>query len=399
MNSARFCSLLLLITAVTAPAFAASPQVPRSISPTRFPLPSLHVHGRVLQTGKRSVASSMKVRELVLPVGYTIIDDPEAGSASGQGTVTYAVNASSISTGYYFDSSDNAHGYVRAADGTFTNFDADGPTSQTQADWMNNKGAVVGFYIDPNSGIQEGFLRSPSGKIATFDGAPEGNSTGTIVNSINDLSEAVGNYNDASNNNHGFFRLKNGTIEQFDAPGATGTDAFDINDSGTIIGPWYDSSNVYHGYVRAADGTFTEFDVVGAGTGAGQGTVPIGINKKGWITGEIVDASYVYHGFVRGSGGSVSMFDAPDAGTGAYQGTYPLEVNVHGRIAGYYVDSSNGVHGFVRAKNGAITEFDAPGSVSSNGFGTYAYDINKYSIVAGWFPDSSGVFHGYLRTP
>lgn len=394
MNRAPFYSLLLA-TALAAPAFATPPQVSRGMPGMRFALPIPRVQGAAINPAKRSGGASAKNRRPVLPTGYTIIDDPEAGTASGQGTITVAVNASSVSTGYYLDGSNDAHGYVRSADGSFTNFDADGPTSQTQADWMNNKGAVVGFYIDPNTGIQEGFFRTPNGKITTFDGGPGGSSTGTIVNSVNDSNEAAGNYNDASNNNHGFFRLKDGTITQFDAPGATGTDAFDINDSGTIAGPYWDSGIVYHGYLRTAGGGFTQFDVAGAGTGSGQGTVPIGINRKGWVTGYIVDANYVLHGFVRDASGNVQTFDAPDAGTG----TWPIELNAHGTIAGYYFDSSNGVHGFVRTKNGAITEFDAPGSVSSSGFGTYAFDINKYNIISGWFPDSNGVFHGYLRTP
>jgi hypothetical protein len=50
--------------------------------------------------------------------------------------------------------------------------------------------------------------------------------------------------------------------------------------------------------MRAPDGKFTEFDAPGAGTGAGQGTIPMSNNPAGANTGYWVDASGVYHGFL-----------------------------------------------------------------------------------------------------
>jgi hypothetical protein len=60
-----------------------------------------------------------------------------------------------------------------------------------------------------------------------------------------------------------------------------------------------DSSNVLHGFVRASDGTITTFDVPGAGTGAGQGTLPLLNNAEGAITGYDIDANGAFHGFLR----------------------------------------------------------------------------------------------------
>ena len=60
-----------------------------------------------------------------------------------------------------------------------------------------------------------------------------------------------------------------------------------------------DSSNTYHGCVRDSDGTIRQFNAPGAGTGPGQGTQPSVINPAGVITGSYVDTDGVYHGFLR----------------------------------------------------------------------------------------------------
>jgi len=98
----------------------------------------------------------------------------------------------------------------------------------------------------------------------------------------------------------------NGTITSFDAPGAgtgPGQGCYAVfsdclNREGAISAEYLDTNNVLHGYLRAADGTCTVFDAPGAGTGAGQGTIPSCNNPVGAITGYSLDASNVYHGFL-----------------------------------------------------------------------------------------------------
>jgi hypothetical protein len=51
--------------------------------------------------------------------------------------------------------------------------------------------------------------------------------------------------------------------------------------------------------VRSPSGAITTFDAPGAGTGAGQGTLPETPNLFGVITGQYIDASNVHHGFLR----------------------------------------------------------------------------------------------------
>jgi hypothetical protein len=61
----------------------------------------------------------------------------------------------------------------------------------------------------------------------------------------------------------------------------------------------FDASGVNHGFVRTKHGAVTTFDVPGAGTGSGQGTVPMCNNPAGAITGFCIDANGVLHGLLR----------------------------------------------------------------------------------------------------
>jgi hypothetical protein len=51
--------------------------------------------------------------------------------------------------------------------------------------------------------------------------------------------------------------------------------------------------------VRAKHGAITTFDVPAAGTGPGQGTIPLSNNPVDAITGYYIDANDVTHGFLR----------------------------------------------------------------------------------------------------
>jgi hypothetical protein len=68
---------------------------------------------------------------------------------------------------------------------------------------------------------------------------------------------------------------------------------------GEITGQYIDSNGVNHGFVRSPSGAITTFDAPGAGTGAGQGTLPETPNMFGVITGQYIDANNVHYGFLR----------------------------------------------------------------------------------------------------
>ena len=159
---------------------------------------------------------------------FTIFDAPGAGTAAGQGTRAYAINPSGTITGFFFDSANVAHGYVRSNQGVITVFDAPGAgTGPGQGTFrfspliINPNGAIAGYYVD-SAVVSHGFLRDKNGVITTFD--VPGAGTGPARVRLATQSAQMGRSRDttltATNVNHGFLRDKNGVITTFDVPGA-----------------------------------------------------------------------------------------------------------------------------------------------------------------------------------
>src|SRR5579859_1728058 len=301
---------------------------------------------------------------------------------------------------------------------TFTNFDC--PNAGTLALQgtggmsINKGGAVTGFCVLAGTGdIAHGFVRAAGGAVTVFDapGAGTVKHEGTFPTSINAGGVITGMVSDQNSVYHGFVRTATGAINNFDAPGAkldldAGTVPMSINTAGTITGMYRDTNLVYHGFVRTSGGSIKTFDAPGAGTGYIQGTQPLFINTAGTITGYYRDANYVDHGFVRTAGGAFSTIDAPGAGTNPgqtkgiqFQGTIATSVNAGGVITGTWADSNYANHGFVRAADGTITEFDVSGAGGAGTFGTVSGALNTWGGIAGLYQATDGVIHGFQRTP
>jgi hypothetical protein len=225
---------------------------------------------------------------------------------------------------------------------TFTTFDPPGSIF-TQPTSINPAGIITGYYFD-GSDVAHGFLRAKGGAITTFDapGAGTGLFQGTAPFSINSGGAIAGFYVDDNNLLHDFLRRRDGTFTTFDAPGAgtgpgEGTQALNINPAEAIGGYYLDQSNVRHDFLRTPDGAITTFDAPGAGTGPFQGTFTAGVdglNPAGTVTGYYLDGSNVYHGYVRDPDGTISTFDAPGAGTGPFQGTDTSGITPAAKIVG-----------------------------------------------------------------
>jgi hypothetical protein len=164
---------------------------------------------------------------------------------------------------------------------------------------------IAGQYFD-SGGVHHGFVRAATGTITTFNapGAGTAKNQGTVAEGINTAGTIAGQYFDSGGVHHGFVRATTGTITTFNAPGAgtgigQGTVAYGINDSGVIAGSYFDSGTVGHGFVRATTGTITTFNAPGAGTAFDQGTDGSGgINTAGGIAGHSIDSGTVFHGLV-----------------------------------------------------------------------------------------------------
>jgi hypothetical protein len=287
-----------------------------------------------------------------------------AAAIAYYGTAAQSINDWGAITGYYTDSAGNTHGFVRMPWGAFTSFDTPDSNFATVPLYINDEGAVVGYTLDANS-LFHAFLRYPDGKVVDFVG-PGSCTGGTSVSCYGSEATfvdlhggAVGNFMDNSANlvGHGMLRSPGGKLTTFDAPGAgtgpgqgTGCPGCNlgVNNHGWIAGTFTDTNNVFHGFLRSPEGKFTVFEATGAGTGAGQGTgcysdCPVGLNDAGVITGSYQDSNGIQHGFVRSPEGAFKTIDPSGS-----VGTQPESINDAGTIVGYYVDASDVFHGFVR---------------------------------------------------
>jgi uncharacterized membrane protein len=197
-------------------------------------------------------------------------------------TVAFGINNLGVIVGdAYNPPTDSYIGFIRAADGTFSNFSypgAFGPDKGMQANDINDSGTVVGGYV-VNSSDSGAFIRLSDGQFKTFRFM---DNPDTSAYGINNAGEITGQIFDgiAGQVSHqsSFLRYADGTFVSIAVPGASETQAFGINDSGQVVGLYFD--NGAHGFVRDGNGTFSSFDVPGA-----ESTQPCSINDSGQISG------------------------------------------------------------------------------------------------------------------
>ncbi|HSS17946.1 MAG TPA: hypothetical protein VLQ29_13365, partial [Candidatus Dormibacteraeota bacterium] len=234
----------------------------------------------------------------------TTFDAPGAGTAPNQGTFPSGINLVGAITGFIRDANSARHAFLRARDGTFTIFDdpAAGTCSTscgtigngqgTRAYAINLLGEITGFYTD-NSGRCHGYVRAANGTFTQIDAPDAGTGPfpqGTFPSEftpmgINLLGGITGFYVDANSVQHGFVRALGGRITEFDPTGSVFTNPNAIDDVGEITGFYVDASGVGHGFLRTLGGTITTFDAPGAGTAAGQGTFGVGLTVNREIEG------------------------------------------------------------------------------------------------------------------
>ena len=169
-----------------------------------------------------------------------------------------SINDGGVVTGFYSGTKNVYHGFVRAADGTVTTFDPPGaftgpyPTSagQENAVTINPEGTIAGWYSD-TSNVTHAFVRDKNGVITTIDAPGAGTlaGQGTVSGGINPKGVITGSYIDANSVNYGFVRDKNGVIATVDTPGAgtsagQGTSPIGINSPGVTTGWYADGNNV-----------------------------------------------------------------------------------------------------------------------------------------------------------
>jgi hypothetical protein len=222
--------------------------------------------------------------------------------------------------------------------------------------------------------------------ITTFDYPGTGNNT--LPQKINERGDIVGEFIDSSGVVRGFVRFSDGSFSDpiVDPNDTVGfTEGRGINNPRTVAGDYAASDGTIHSFLLSA-GTFTEYDVPGA-----VQTNLLGINEPGELTGAFDDGSGIFQAFVDRHG-TITSFSVPD-GAG---GTFAYEINNSKRLlVGYYIDAAGILHGYYRDANGALHfPIDPPGSVTTVLFGD-----NNRNWAVGRYADAAGVTHGLFFVP
>jgi len=299
-------------------------------------------------------------------------------------TVTTAVTAITNSgevIGSFEDASGTLHGFLRAADGTFTTIDFPGAKG-TYPTGMSHDGTIVGYYTVKARSLnpQQGFIRTPDGQISAFH-APHANRFTNVV-AITDTGWIVGQAYAAHDpyNSFGFLRDPSGHFTKF---GQQWLQVICANSARTTAGTFRDQSGAPHGFVRTRNGKVTQVDPDDS-----VFTHVTAINDSGAVAGLWAATDFVRKGFVRAANGTISTFVANQDGE-----TLPWSMNKAGTIVGTY-DINGGVGGgFVRPPDGRITTFTVPGS-----FFTDPEAINDKGQIAGQATMNGGMM-GFIGKP
>jgi len=261
-----------------------------------------------------------------------------------------------------------------------TTFDYPGTGNSTLPQKINERGDIVGEFID-SSGAARGFVRFSDGSFSAPIVDPNDTVGFTEARGINNPGTVVGDYASPDGNNHGFF-LSGGTFTEYDIPGALSTDVFGINDAGDFTGTVSFDDVTQQAFVSVG-GTLTSFSVPAA-----TATLAYQINNsKQLVVGYYIDSSGLLHGYYRDANGALHF---PIDPSGSVQ-TILFGDNNRNWVVGRYADSSGVTHGLFFVPPNQFFTFDYPGSTftSLNG-------ISSQGNITGRYVDASGIAHGFI---
>ncbi len=260
-------------------------------------------------------------------------------------------------------------------------FDYPGTGNSTLPQKINERGDVVGEFIDP-SGVTRGFVRFSDGSYSDPIIDPNDTVGFTEGRGINNSRTIVGDYSVSDGTIHSFF-LSGSTFTEYDVPGAVETNLLSINEPGGVSGGVApDTIGAFLGFIGRG-GSITSFSIPGAtSTFANE----INNNKK-LVVGYFVDASGILHGFYRDSNGALHFPIDPSGSVG----TVLFGVDNKNDVVGRYADASGVTHGLFFVPPDRFFTFDYPGSsfTSLNG-------INQQGDIVGRYVDAAGIAHGFL---
>src|SRR5215831_2310522 len=298
----------------------------------------------------KQISISILAVLFVFPLMGTFAQQARSGSievittfdypGTGNNTLPQKINERGDVVGEFIDSSGVTRGFIRFSNGTFSDpiVDPNDTVGFTEGRGINNPRTVVGDYAT-SDGNSHGFFLS-GGTFTEFD-VP--GATSTAVLGINNPGDFTGTFTDSSGNNPAFVSV-GGTLTSFSIPGAVQTLAYMINDSKRlVVGYYVDSPDILHGYYRDADGAL-HFPIDPTGSVA---TILFGDNNRNWVVGRYADASGVTHGLFFVPPDRFFTFDFPGSTFTSLNG-----ISNQGNITGRYVDASGIAHGLTARLRG-----------------------------------------------
>jgi len=252
-------------------------------------------------------------------------------------TDTFAVNKSGMIAGDYVDAKGVQHAMILAGKKLTTVDHKDCVTSGGFSAGaiafygINTAGDAAGWCTSTKTGLFQGFVYA-AGKFTAIN-FPKSNGTQAI--GINDKGEVVGLYLDSTNVQHGFMK-KGAKYTTIDVTGGTSSEAWGINNSGqitvfAIVSSGYQSF-IYNGK------TFKQISDPNAGA---SGTIARIINNKGDVAGAYYNSSTQEVGFLLHGG---KYYDVKDPK--ANNNTRPDGLNDTLEIVGRYTPTSGANVGF-----------------------------------------------------
>ena len=261
-----------------------------------------------------------------------------------------------------------------------TTFDYPGTGNSTLPQKINERGDVVGVFID-STGVTRAFVRFSNGTFSDPIVDPNDTVGFTEGRGINNSRTVVGDYAISDGTIHSFF-LSGSTFTEYDVPGALQTNLLGINDPGDVTGGFDDGSGVFQGFIDRG-GTITSFGVPGAAS-----TFAYELNNsKKLLVGYYIDGSGILHGYYRDANGALHFPIDPSGSTA----TVLFGLNNRNWVVGRYGDSSGATHGLFFVPPNNFFTFDFPGSTftSLNG-------ISSQGVICGRYADAAGIAHGFL---
>lgn len=250
----------------------------------------------------------------------TSFDYPGAVSTSPGG-----INDSGVVVGSFVNAVNQTQGFIRFADGTFSDPIAHPSARSTYLSDINNTGTMCGSYLTDST--YHGFFFSGS-TFTNFDL----NAANTLVSGLNDAGNFCGTTIEQA------FVSINGTLSMFAIPKAAITEADGINNLNQAVGGAARYPQIEYSFRRGPSGKLT-WPIRAPGF---ANTGMFGVDDKGRMVGFVTSPAAPTQGVFLRPPDRWAYFAFPGASFTEFH-----DINSHGQICGEYDSPDGKQHGFI----------------------------------------------------